>query len=659
MRYYMILALTLSSLCITFSEQAATFELIRGGQPQAVIVLARNASSAEVFAAEELQTILRKISGAAIRVQQERHGLKGNLISIGRTSLADRNGITVETQMQVPDPFRIISKDNILYLIGQGDRGTIYSVYHFAEYYLGCRWYGSQEWMHEYPQKKSLAVEAIDDVQIPAFKYRIIGSLCDLEVEHRRPVPHSLWALRTKMNLTETPPDESDLSGTFADTDAVKYGGVVRGIRIHGFADLLPADKFFRDHPEYFDLQKEKRIPSGDQRPDRGQFCTSNPEVQKIAIKSAKKAYQKAKDLAFFSLTPNDNWNFCQCAHCTALDWDEYFLGGEYVTRTIRPGSLYPIVSDRLYQFLNKVAEAIYSDTPDNESGADIFTLAYNLYVYAPKNRKPHPRIVPAICHMRPSCYAHPVTSPFCPENKQFADLLRDWAASTPNLGYYAYFFKTAWKQVLYPVHYNIARDLQFLHELGFRLVRTQGTTNMWGHSGLNYYVFTKYCWDAEQDYETLRKDYMEGYYREAAEPMDRYFRILETSLAQPHVFIRHWSAEQAPAFLTPEVMMQSKQLLEEAQQLAQSDRVKRRVQCTEIAYTYTSYMMKLAELIDEYEKTGSRNILKEYAQTFDTLENYVEAHKDDQGINSWWFERSINAPTSEYKRLREQYRNQ
>jgi hypothetical protein len=105
--------------------------------------------------------------------------------------------------------------------------------------------------------------------------------------------------------------------------------------------------------------------------------------------------------------------------------------------------------------------------------------------------------------------------------------------------------------------------------------------------------------------------------------------------------------------------MAQSKQLLEEAQRLAQSDRVKRRVACTEIAYIYTTYMMKLAELIDEYEKTGSSDILEEYAGTFDALENFVEIHKDDQGINSWWFERSINAPTSEYKRLREQYMNQ
>ena len=54
---------------------------------------------------------------------------------------------------------------------------------------------------------------------------------------------------------------------------------------VHTFQTLVPPEKYFKDHPEYFSFLNVQRIPDG-------QICLSNPDVLKIVISELKNRMQ-------------------------------------------------------------------------------------------------------------------------------------------------------------------------------------------------------------------------------------------------------------------------------------------------------------------------------------------------------------------------------
>lgn len=633
-------------LLVSFLADAGAFEIVRDGEPAATIIIPIGASQAEEFAAEELQRIVHTISGCLLPIIIEGKSVSGNLISIGTTNISRTENVSIDSKMNIPDPFRILTRNNILFLAGKGDRGTIYSVYHFAEYYLGCKWYGPYDWTEEIPEYETIRIDTIDDMQEPAFEYRILfamnrltASTTDLSVYHR-------WLLKQKMNLQGDLESESLLR---------QYGGGIIARRAtHAFDRLVSPDVYFEDHPEYFDIHGGRRLPTrnlGD-RAFRGQVCTSNPEVVRLVTESSRQDFLTSQDITLFQFGPNDNWNFCECNRCEALDWEDSFLYSEYVTRRIQQQDLYPILSDRLYQFLNRVADGIFRDAADEQSTPFLYTYAYNLYVYPPKRYKPHPKIMPGICHMRPACYAHSITCEYCDENRQFRKILEDWTAVTDNLGYYAYYVKGSWINMLYPIHRNIYEDVRFVHGLKFRSFRTQMGGGHLGVRGLNNYILVKSLWNPEPDFEDIWDDYLTGYFREAARPMAHYFKVLEEAMQRPENYIHHDPYNQAEILFTPDLMRTTKQDLEEALQLAKTERVQKRIESVMSAHRYTEQFLTTNALRKEYEKTQDRTILEAFVHAYDSLVRMPEAPKGLLTSS----ERPFNLP---FRGLKELYEKQ
>ena len=91
MSWYRIYGLCAILLCSVTYAGAETFRMVQNGKASAVIVIAQDANQAEQFAADELQQILQRISGAIIPVRSENGHVDKNIISIGNTALADRN----------------------------------------------------------------------------------------------------------------------------------------------------------------------------------------------------------------------------------------------------------------------------------------------------------------------------------------------------------------------------------------------------------------------------------------------------------------------------------------------------------------------------------------------------------------------------------------
>ena len=105
---------------------------------------------------------------------------------------------------------------------------------------------------------------------------------------------------------------------------------------------------------EYYALRNGKRIPT--------QLCLTNPDVLKITIDNLRRKMAANPGAVYWSVSQNDNRQYCTCPKCRAIDEREGSPSGSII------------------DFVNKVAD----EFPDRM----ISTLAYE-YSRAPKNLKP------------------------------------------------------------------------------------------------------------------------------------------------------------------------------------------------------------------------------------------------------------------------------
>ena len=133
--------------------------LVEEGRPKATIVIGKHASQAEQFAAEELQTYLRKISGAAVPIRRDDQQLAGNLILVGHTQPTEDLGVTWEDLG--PEGFKIKTMGDRLVLAGKDEQGIQFAAYTFLERYCGVRWLWPGDLGEVIPQIKTIRIGKI------------------------------------------------------------------------------------------------------------------------------------------------------------------------------------------------------------------------------------------------------------------------------------------------------------------------------------------------------------------------------------------------------------------------------------------------------------------------------------------------------------------
>ena len=136
------------------------------------------------------------------------------------------------------------------------------------------------------------------------------------------------------------------------------------GTWVHTFNSLVPPEIYFKDHPEYFALRDGKRLPT--------QLCLTNPEVVKVVIQNLRRQIAQNPRAKYWSVSQNDNRQYCKCDECRALDEKEGSHSGTMIN------------------FVNQVAEQF----PDYM----ISTLAYEYTRKAPATIKPAKNVNIMLC---------------------------------------------------------------------------------------------------------------------------------------------------------------------------------------------------------------------------------------------------------------------
>ena len=523
--------------------------LANDGKSRYRIVLATNALPSEIYAAEELQRYLERLSGARLEIVadtepfQAREILLGDNLHLGRLMLRNP-ALQVDRARLGTDGFVLRTEGDTLILAGGKPRGVLNAVYTLLEERFGVRWFAPD--VEQVPRLARVQLPKLNQTLVPALEYREVFWTemmrnPDFAARHRLNGPHH--------KLTD------------------KHGkpAVVYYPFVHSFDALIPPD-LFKEHPEYFPLIDGQRKDGYVQR------CLSNPDVLKLATDRVKQWIQEHPEATIISVSQNDTFNNCQCEKCKALDDAE---GSPAAT---------------LLQFVNAIAEAIEPEHPNLR----IDTLAYQYTRRPPKTIRPRKNVIVRLCSIE-CCFAHPIEICAAPENRRFREDIVAWGPVAPSLYIWDYTPNFAHYQQIFPNFDALQPNVQFFVRHGVKGLFEQG--NYSGGGGgemgpLRAYVLAKLLWNPDTDVQKHIQEFANAYYGKAAPKILAYLDTTHRPAREKGLHAHIFDPPKSP-YLKSEVMDAGEKLLDEAEQLAENDDVRFRVQVARLPVWYTKIANK------------------------------------------------------------------
>ena len=525
------------SVCRAASAQELV--LAENGKSAYRIVVAEDASPSTRHGAEELQTFLEQMTGAKLPVVTDAEPATEREIILGDSKHLRFMSIRFDFDELGDEGYVIRTVGNHLVIAGGARRGNMYGVYGLLEDHLGCRWFAPG--VSRIPKHKRLAIGPINDKQIPVLEYREPFTYDCFDGD---------WCARNRVNSS---------SGRLEE----KHGGKVRfgsGFFVHTFNRLVPPDKYFDEHPEYFSLVKGKRLK------DHSQLCCTNEDVIRICTEGILKAMRAQPDAFVFSVSQNDWHNYCECETCQALAKRE-------------DSQIAPVLA-----LVNRVAEAVQKEFPDKA----VETLAYQWTRRPPKSMRPRANVIVRLCSIE-CCFSHPLATCDSEVNRKFREDTERWAKVSNRLWVWDYV--TDFRHYLLPFPNQRVRNdnIRFYAANNVKGIFEQDTYNT-PHSelaALGGYLTAKFLWNPEYDEETAMSEFLEGYYGQAAGPIRKYIDLLHDRVERENIHVNIWVPPSHP-HLTDDLLVEADKLWQQAEEAVAGDAaVLRRVQLSRMSVDY------------------------------------------------------------------------
>ena len=473
------------------------------------ILLPSAATDHEEKAAAVLQGYLLEISGAALPIiTADKHRSRYEIV-LGQNERLDelRLGINFNTLRE--DGFAIITDSLRLIIAGGSEKGTLYGVYTFLEKYLGCRMYSPT--VKRIPKKDRIVLPGINDQQIPVIGFRDT---------HYRVTWHPEYIDWHRL--------DHDANGDRTDW----------GMWVHTFNALVPPETYFEEHPEYFSLVDGKRIPR--------QLCLTNPDVLEITVQSLRKKIAQNPEAKYWSVSQNDNRDYCTCDNCKAID--------------DREGS----PSGSIINFVNQVADQF----PEKM----ISTLAYEYGRKAPKTLKPRDNVNIMLCSIEIN-RDKPIVGD--PSSADFGRDVSEWGKIAKDIIVWDYVIQFNHLISPFPNFHVLQPNLKFFAENGVSAMFEQGNREVGGEfAELRAYMISKLLWNPYENADSIMNDFLRGYYGAAAEPIRRYIDEMREALLRSGQPLKIFGSpmEAETSYLTPELMARYNGLFDEAEVRVASD---------------------------------------------------------------------------------------
>jgi hypothetical protein len=519
------LAFVVGSAAIPEPAAAAkSLTLARGGASQYVIVIARDALPPTRFAAEELQRFLGEITGAVFPMRADTEQMGSHEILVGDSAHLRQLGVTIDFPALGPEGYVLRTVGRHLVIAGGAPRGTLYGVYGLLEDHLGCRWFTPA--VSRIPKRQTLSLPALNERRIPGLEYREPFTADCFD---------GTWCARNRVNSS-------------AASLEARHGGKVRfgaGLFVHTFNVLIPPEKYFDQHPEYFSEV------NGARQCDQTQLCCTHEDIVRLCAEALRERMRADPEAAVFSLSQNDWSNYCTCARCAAL--------------AEREGSqMAPVL-----QLVNRVAETLEAEFPDKA----IETLAYQWTRKAPKTLRPRRNVIVRLCSIE-CCFMHPLATCDSKANADFRRDAADWARVADRLWVWDYVTSFSHYLVPFP-NLRVRNDnIQFFVANNVRGIFEQDVYNtQHGElSALSGYLNAKLLWNPAYDEDLAINEFLEGVYGPAAKPIRRYIDLLHDKVADENIHADIWVGPVEAPYLSDGLLAEADMWWDQAERLAAKD---------------------------------------------------------------------------------------
>lgn len=367
-----------------------------------------------------------------------------------------------------------VFKDAI-YILGGSSLGTqhgVYTVLHEA----GLRWIMPGAIGECLPEGNALSLPTGERIAAPDFRYRKLscGGASPEAAQRFR-----VWERRNRLYAPE-----------------VQQG--------HNLTSTLKRLASYEERPDLYALLQGERKET--------QVCTSNPEAVTLIVESIAAYLDEHPEIESYSLCPDDNFDFCECEACQALD-----VG--YMDRRGMPS-----IADRYQVLLNQVLEGLAERHPS----ALVTTYSYNPNHTDPPQQTPvHPNTA-IFCAPNLYCSIHGVGDAICTSQQDLHALLSDWLKLTEHVYLFEYDPEPYCGGLPWPMWRAHAGAYPRYNEMGIKGVLIAGQAS-WASYFLSYYVAAQMLWDSSVDAEALYTDVLQDFFGDAAPEMRRYFDGLES----------------------------------------------------------------------------------------------------------------------------------
>lgn len=440
------------------------------GKACCVIVVPRDATSGESYAAKELRNHVKQITGVELACVGESlySSSMGPCISIGRTNLSRKYVDDKQLAAMGDDGYRVFSDGGNAYFVGGRRWGAMYAVYQYLES-LGVRWYSPD--FTVIPESASIEMPKVPFHYKPDFWYRHQWWDNGFTAE---------WLARMRINGNNgqvlTPPDS--------------MGGSITAMHgCHSYAILVPPKENFEKHPEWF------AIKENGQR-SQSEYCLTNSELREfVAQKVLADLRACGGKIDNYWVSQNDGGGSgCFCDKCTA---ERVAHGGKdkWAVNTI---SFASAVADKVGQEFPKVR---------------IKTLAYSYTQAAPENMTAPDNVLVEIC------------GNFDANDKTHANLVGAWSKVVKNISVYTYGGSNYGYWWPCPNLWEVGMQYPWAREAGVTAFYVQGTALGKGSGmvDLRAYLSARMAWDPSRDVKKEIRDFCAGFYGPAGKYIVEY----------------------------------------------------------------------------------------------------------------------------------------
>jgi hypothetical protein len=491
------------SLC-----QAGTPLRTDAGTAQYDIAVAADASAVERTAATELQTYLKKITGADFPVVTA--GTPGSsrpLIAVGpgaALAVAPKLDLSLKELGDDGIVLKTVGENLILTGATGAKRGTLYAVNEFLAKQAGVRWWTPE--VETVPANPDLALQPMDLRYRPAIRVRDTSTNSFANDRHAS----SAWPAK---NFSQGKLDEmmrfgvrSHCNGHFVKIPdswggyhptlgAWPFNFVHTFFHDNGNHGLIAPKKYFKDHPEWFsEINGKRQWDMGNHHLKKGQLCMTNEAMLEEMGRNVLEWLRQNPGADIVAVDINDNTNKCECAKCRAIDEAEGSAMGSVL------------------HGVNRVADIVGAARPD----VLLTTIAYLHTRKPPAHIRPRDNVVIRLAVIERSS-AQPIDSK---NNTTIKRDLDNWAKAAGKLAIWDYSANLNYPFTMEPRFKVFGPDIRLYRDHGAVSIffeDSEGFSPVSDFDQMNTWLLLQLIWNPDQDERALVQEFLAGFYGAAA----------------------------------------------------------------------------------------------------------------------------------------------